>query len=498
MTSVAHTSYGALRGDASGDVLVFRGVPYAAAPTGELRWRPPHPASRWTGVRDAIAFCPIAPQDISPERLVKRGLTMSEDCLTLNIWTPAADGGRRPVLVFLHGGGQTQGYGSAPLYDGSRLAARGDIVVVTVNFRLGALGALYAPDWLGAGTTNLATRDQRQALQWVREEIGAFGGDPRAVTVAGQSSGAIAISALLAGGCDLFDRAILQSGGLERVRSTAAATEVAEEFIATGAFTRAEEPGVAEILAAQRTIYSGFVPPRGPFHPCIDGDVIGEHPLVFARTREMPAIPVLAGTTRDEWRAFDAPLDEEVFTEQYVRDRAQALAGDRHNADESDVAGPRARGTTPLAEPDEVVAAYRAGQDNLRDVASAMVTDYHFTAPTEQFVRAHAERGNAVFRYELQWPSPRAGLGACHDSCLPLVFGNLHAAPGLAGDDAAAHHMSEAVQDRWLEFIRGGEPWERYAGAGGATMLLGPETGIARGHRAEQLAIWENRYPAYG
>ena len=136
--------------------------------------------------------------------------------------------------------------------------------------------------------------------------------------------------------------------------------------------------------------------------------------------------------------------------------------------------------------------------DTLRDVASALVTDYHFTAPTEQFVRAHAERGNPVFRYELQWPSPRAGLGACHDSCLPLVFGNLDAAPALVGDDEAARQMSDAVQELWLEFVRGGEPWERYDGVGGATMLLGPEIGIARGHRAAQLAIWEKRYPAYG
>jgi len=126
-----------------------------------------------------------------------------------------------------------------------------------------------------------------------------------------------------------------------------------------------------------------------------------------------------------------------------------------------------------------------------------MVTDYHFTAPTEQFVRAHAERGNAVFRYELQWSSPRAGLGACHDSCLALVFGNVDAAPALAGNDGAARRMSEAVQDHWLDFIRGAEPWERYDG-GGPTMLLGPETAIAHGHRAEQLAVWEGRYPAYG
>ncbi len=475
MTAVAHTAYGALRGDATGDVVVFRGVPYAAPPTGERRWRPAQPVTSWAGVREATEFGAIAPQDISPERLAKRGLTMSEDCLTLNIWTPAADDNRRPVLVFLHGGGQTQGHGSAPLLDGSRLARRGDIVVVTMNFRLGALGALYAPDWHGADSTNLTLRDQRHALQWVRAQIGAFGGDPSAVTVAGQSSGAIAISALLAGGCELFDRAILQSGGLERVRSTAAASAVAEQVMS--AVTR--EPSVAEIIAAQGAIDTGFVPPKGPFHPCIDGGVIERHPLLLARTRDMPAIPVLAGTTRDEWRIFDAALDEGVFTEKYVRDRAQALAGDGHDAD-------------------AVVATYGADHQTLRDIASAMVTDYHFTAPTEQFVRAHAERGNTVFRYELQWTSPRAGLGACHDSCLPLLFGNLDAAPALAGDDAEARHMSDAVQDLWLEFVRGGEPWEPYDGVGGSTMLLGPETGVVRDHRAKQLAIWENRYPAYG
>jgi para-nitrobenzyl esterase len=430
-------------------------------------------------VREATAFGAIAPQDISSERLAKRGLTMSEDCLTLNIWTPAADDHRRPVLVFLHGGGQTQGYGSAPLLDGSRLARRGDIVVVTMNFRLGVLGSLYAPDWLGADSTNLTLRDQRHALQWVREQIAAFGGDPNAVTVAGQSSGAIAISALLAGGCDLFDRAILQSGGLERVRATAAASAVAEKLISTDALRSADEVDVAEILAAQSGIDPGFVPPQGPFHPCIDDDVIAAHPLVVARNGDMPAIPVLAGTTRDEWRIFDAALDDGVFTEQYVRDRAQTLAGHGHDTD-------------------AVVATYRTAHHTLRDIAGAMVTDYHFTAPTEQFVRAHAERGNAVYRYELQWSSPRPGFGACHDSCLALVFGNLDAAPALAGADEAARHMSDVVQDSWVKFVRGEEPWEHYDAVGGPTMLLGAESRVARDHRTEQLAIWENRYPAFG
>jgi para-nitrobenzyl esterase len=476
VSAVADTSHGALRGDASGNVVVFRGVPYAAPPTGERRWRPPQPVIAWSGVRDATAFGAIAPQHVSSERLARRGLTMGEDCLTLNIWTPAADDHRRPVLVFLHGGGQAQGHGSAPLLDGSRLAARGDIVVVTLNFRLGVLGSLYAPDWHGADSTNLTLRDQSAALRWVREQIAAFGGDPAAVTVAGQSSGAVAISALLAGGSDLFDRAILQSGGLERVRSTAAAAAVAAQL---AELRVAGEPTVADILAAQGRIDTGFVPPQGPFHPCIDGAVIPEHPLTAARTRALPAVPLLAGTTRDEWRIFDAALDDSVVTERYVHDRARALAGDGVDAE-------------------AVVEIYRTGGRSLREAASAMVTDYHFAAPTEQFVRAHAERGNAVFRYELQWPSPRPDFGACHDSCLPLVFGNLAAAPVLAGDDDEARRMSDTVQDLWVTFVRGDDPWERYGGSGGATMLLGHESGVARAHRCEQVALWENRYPAYG
>lgn len=475
--TLAHTSAGSLRGEAQGDVVVFRGVPYAAPPLGALRWRPPQPVAPWTGVRDAVAFGPIAPQDIAPERLAKRGLTMSEDCLTLNVWTPATDGARRPVLVFIHGGGQAQGFAAAPMFDGARLASRGDLVVVTIDFRLGALGSLYAPERLGAGSTNLALRDQMQALRWVRAEIRAFGGDPHAVTVMGQSSGAVAITGLLAGGCDLFDRAILQSGGIERVRSANAASEVAARFF--DGIGHRNKPTVEEILAVQEGIPTGFIPPGGPFHPHVDGDVISEHPLVTARTRPMRPMPVLAGTTRDEWRIFDAGIPDDAFTEAYLRERATVLLG-------------------PGRDVEATLAAYRPDHQRPRDLASALITDYHFTAPTEQFVRGHASHGNPVFRYELQWPSPRPGLGAYHDICLPLVFGTLDAAPALAGVGADARRMSEVVQDAWIEFVRGGEPWARYERAGGATMLLRPEPRVAREHRTAQLAVWEGRYPAYG
>ena len=276
---------------------MFRGVPYAAPPVGDLRWRSTRPAPPWSGVRDATAFGPIPPQAISAERLAKRGLTMSEDCLSLNVWTPAVDGARRPVVVFIHGGGVVAGFGSAPLFDGGCLASRGDLVVVTINFRLGALGSLFAPERLGDDgdpTTNLAFRDQLMALRWVRDEIGAFGGDPGDVTVMGQSSGAVAIACMLAGeaASGLFDRAILQSGGLERVRSTEAAGDVARQFFAAlgddDRFDRLR-PSVDEILDAQAQIPTGFVPPEGPFHHAVDGELIPEHPLVAAAPEAVAA-----------------------------------------------------------------------------------------------------------------------------------------------------------------------------------------------------------------
>ena len=479
--TVATTSAGALRGERAGDVDVFRGVLYARPPVGELRWQAPQPVEPWTGVRDATSFGPIAPQEITPERLAKRGQTMSEDCLYLNVWTPSADDARRPVVVFLHGGGVAMGTGSAPLLDGTRLAARGDLVVVTINFRLGALGSLYAPE---RAATNAAMRDQLLALRWVRDEIGAFGGSPADVTVAGQSSGAVAIAGMLTSDAavGLFDRAILQSGGLERVRSTAAAAAVARRFHAA---LGDRDPTVEAILAAQGTIPTGFVPPEGPWHHCIDGDIIPEHPLVAVTTRALPPVPILAGTTKDEWRAFDTVLTDAEITEEYLRTRARALLGDG-------------------ALLEDVLDLYRSEHtegdeiERRRAVTSALVTDFHFGAPTDQFIRAHAAHGNKVFRYELRWPSPRPGIGACHDTCLPLLFGTMDAAPGLVGTGPEVTRMSETMQDAWIAFIHGADPWPAYEDGRRTTMLLGPESRAVEHHRREQLAVWDGRYPAAG
>jgi para-nitrobenzyl esterase len=206
----------------------------------------------------------------------------------------------------------------------------------------------------------------------------------------------------------------------------------------------------------------------------------------------LPPVPILAGTTRDEWRIFDTVLDDDEVTDELLRARVRALAGDAVDAGAVlELYGAERPGVAPLA--------------RRRAVASALVTDFHFGAPTEQFVRAHAERGNRVHRYELQWASPRPGLGACHDTCLPLVFGTMDTAPVLAGRGADATRMSETVQDAWIAFIRSGDPstaalgaWPIYGGRERATMLLGATSRVVEHHRAAEMAVWEGRYPASG
>jgi len=235
---LAQTNYGKLRGVRDRGVHVFRGIPYARPPVGELRFRPPQRPQPWTGIRDATQFGPAGPQYAGALGLALKLLVgrTGEDCLTLNIWTPAPDAGRRPVLVWIHGGAFILGAGSQSLYDGSVLVCRGDVVVVTINYRLGGLGFLRLKE-LSAGripaTGNEGLLDQIAALEWVRDEIGGFGGDRGNVTIFGESAGAMSCATLLGSprAQGLFHRAILQSGSANNVSSCDAATQVAEALL---------------------------------------------------------------------------------------------------------------------------------------------------------------------------------------------------------------------------------------------------------------------------
>src|SRR6516225_8215937 len=280
---VVRTKAGDLRGARENGIAVFRGVPYAASPAGDLRFSPPQPPPAWDGVRGATRDGPIAPQGRSRLAHIMGDFErpQSEDCLTLTIWTPAADAGKRPVLVWIHGGAFGSGAGSLPWYSGERFAANGDVVAVSINYRLGALGFLCLP---GVSSGNLGLLDQVAALRFVRDNIAAFGGDPDNVTVVGQSAGASSIAMLMtmpaAGG--LFRRAILQSTPFGRMtRTLEDAHRIGRRLLEVLGLKPEQAAELKTLPAAKFVAAQGevarlekkFAAALAPFWPVIDGDV---------------------------------------------------------------------------------------------------------------------------------------------------------------------------------------------------------------------------------
>ncbi len=255
-------------------VLRFSGIPYAAPPVGPRRYLPPEPHDGWSGVLDATAYGAICPQPpmMLAQLLGEEPEPEHEDCLFLNVFTPACDDAARPVMVWIHGGGFMMGSGSSAMYDGAHLVRRGDVVVVTINYRLGALGFLHTDDLgHGEGTANAGIADQIQALRWVRDNIAAFGGDPANVTIFGESAGAMSVGTLLGtpAAQGLFHRAILQSGAAHNVSTLTHAGEVREALLARlggGGVERLRSAPLAELMTAAVRLLHGGVRPRRRAH----------------------------------------------------------------------------------------------------------------------------------------------------------------------------------------------------------------------------------------
>jgi len=498
---VVQTRSGRVQGEESGGIHVFKGIPYARPPVGELRFRPPQPDEPWQGVREATAFGSIAMQNPSPlESLFGAAPkpAMGEDCLHLNVWTPGLDGARRPVMVWIHGGAFVTGSGSTPWYDGTTFATRGDVVLVTINYRLGAFGFLHLADAAGdsfAGSGNAGILDQAAALAWVRDNIAAFGGDPANVTIFGESAGAMSVGTLLGlpAATGLFRRAALQSGAASTVQTRERANEVAAAMLEALGIPaedaeRIRDVPAEELLAAQAKVSLAMAGAGGlPFQPVHDGDALPRRPLDAVAEGSAAGISVLAGTTQDEARLFTS-FDPNATP----KDEAELLA--------------RCVGLIGSEERSRAaVEAYRRArpEGSLGDVWSAIMTDQIFRLPAARLLDAQSRQTDQTWMYLFTWATPAFGgtLGSCHALEIPFVFNNLDK-PGASAFTGAAtpemQQLAETMQDAWIAFARTGDPnhpglprWERYEPGRRATMVFNASCAAAEGAGCEQLALWE-------
>jgi para-nitrobenzyl esterase len=494
-TVVAGTRHGRVRGSVEQSVHAFRGIRYGAD-TAPTRFQPPRAPQAWPGVADALAYGASAPQR------GKEGQEGSEDCLFLNVWTPGlGDGARRPVLFYIHGGGFDTGAGSSPLYDGSRLCARGDVVVVTVNHRLNAFGYLYLgqlgdADYAASG--NAGQLDLVQALQWVRDNIAGFGGDPGNVTVFGQSGGGAKIATLMAmpAGRDLFHRAWTMSGQQVTAAGPRAATQRAQRFLETVGIDPAAVDAVARLraLPPERILdgtsardFSRIEDTRLYFGPVMDSEVLPRHPFWPDAPAQSSAIPMVIGNTRDETRAFlgndpqNFALDWDTLPARLEKNQFVDIRVDRV-VDEY-------RRLYPQATASEVFFAATTAGRSWRG------------AVEELEARARQEQPNApTWAYQLDWGSPLDGgrFRAFHTLDIPLVFDNIRQPGSRTGDGADAQKMADAMSGALLALARHGDPnhaglarWEPYSMARRQTMLFDVPATLADDPRGAERRFWQ-------
>jgi para-nitrobenzyl esterase len=488
----ADTTLGKVRGIDLSGIKSFKGIPYGASTAGANRFMPPSDPEKWTGVRDALGYGHSAPQrdPLAPPpaaatlTVAGSGLPPEgEDCLVLNVWTPAInDGHKRPVMFWCHGGGFATGSGSSPDNDGTNLARRGDVVVVTINHRLNVLGfanlSEFSTDFAASGDTGMM--DIVHALRWVRANIAQFGGDPNTVMIFGQSGGGRKVETLLAmpSAKGLFHRAIIESGAALHVTSRDIAIRNGEQLLAKLGIQKADvhqiqKLPVEKIMAAYFAVVkemSGVDQSIGGFAPTVDGKILPQHPFHPKASPVSANVPVMIGCTRTEMTLFSVN-DEAAFhlDETGLQSRVKALLGDQSAA---------------------IIELYRklnAGATP-SDLFFLIASDYRYGAPTMKIAERRAELGKGpVYLYYFRWESPVQGgrLKSPHTMEIPFAFDNVKITSRLTGGGPQAMALADKVSDAWIAFARTGNPntpkmpsWPAFTAKTRATMVIDNESKI--------------------
>lgn len=499
-STVVSTRLGRVSGLQESGVLQFRGIPYARELQGLGRIRAPEPVSPWTGERKAITWAHAAPQDAIPFMPV--GET-GDACLALNVWRPLEGKGPWPVMVWIHGGGFSAGASSQSLYDGAALARENGVVVVSINYRLGILGFADWSGWPGLeGVTNAGLRDQILALQWVRDHIADFGGDPEAVTLFGESAGGMSIACLMASplAAGLFSRAIIQSGSPDHVVTRDEAVRITRLFAdAAGGDPAACLTGPLDgIVRAQRACFRTTVnrglhaEPVAQFGmtllPCIGDDVLPQHPLHAMVEGASAGVPLLLGTTRDEWTLF------------YLSPQSMGQSRPRPEPDEE-----RLRHEFERTLPGRGLQMLEEYRRVLPEAAGSAVfcayeTDRMFRIPTLRLAESRFGLATQTWQYLFDWPCAfNRRLGSCHVMEVPFVFGITGKPAGqfFTGGGEAAAALSRRVRQAWASFAQGHAPgadgspeWPVYEEVARQVMVLGAESRVVSDPEADRRQLW--------
>jgi para-nitrobenzyl esterase len=490
--TLVKTRYGKVEGIKDGTVYIWKGIPYAAPPINSLRFRAPQEPEPWGGVLETKKFGPAALQ-LEREAMVFLGDSpthRSEDCLYLNIWSPRADDRRRPVMVWIHGGSFISGSGSSFLYDGKSFAEQGDVVVVTINYRLGVFGFLHL-DGVGGGeysaSGNCGLLDQAVALKWVNENIEAFGGDPNNVTIFGESAGSVCVGCLLTlpSAKGLFSKAILQSGTPKSSKTTETATKVAEQVL-SALQVRKDELFKLENIPAETILDITEDLPTRIFGPVSDGVTLPKNIQKVFCEGFAKDIPILIGTTAEEWRLFTHfDPNWEYVNEKNLIETLGHVFGRQWPE----------------------ISRYFLGEGSIsKAIFEDIMTFAVFTFPSIYLSECQVKNGAPVWMYRFDYPSAALGgnYKAFHALEIPFVWNIVKNkdTERITGNAPDCHQLAHQMHQAWIAFAHHGDPnttelphWPKYDLEDRSTMLFNVKSEVVKDPNGQWRSIWENTSP---